>query len=444
MDVVIEPLPDGAWQLLRELRLEALRDAPDAFWATWEDERKYGAGEWTRFARSVAWFVATRDGRRVGLVGAVQRDDCAEEREVIGMWVHPTERRKGIAGLLLDAVTRWAGTQGAAVLTLWVTHRNHLAHTFYLRQGFTPTGEEAPMPGGRAGTEVRMRRALRHPAPVRPDHSPPGPRALDGVPPRLRDLAAAALDRARNDPRVVGLVVGGSVARGAADEYSDLDLVIVCDDEAQPEVLAAARAFAASLGPLLAAFTGEHVGEPRLLIALYDPGPRHVDLKFVGVRDLDSRVEDGLVLWQRGQVVDRAYERRLASWPAADPQWIEDRFWVWLHYASVKVARGEFFEAVDALTFMRATALAPLIVADRVPNPAGVRRIEQIAPDLIPALSETLGDVTVPACLRAAEATVDLYLRLRDLTRIEQRGAAERSARAYLSSVVARPSTPTT
>jgi predicted nucleotidyltransferase len=33
--------------------------------------------------------------------------------------------------------------------------------------------------------------------------------------------------------------VVGSVARGAADEYSNLDLVIVCDDRTQPEVLAA-------------------------------------------------------------------------------------------------------------------------------------------------------------------------------------------------------------
>ena len=48
------------------------------------------------------------------------------------------------------------------------------------------------------------------------------------------------------------------------DEISDLDLVVVCRDEHQPELLRDTPAFAARLGPLLACFTGEHVGEPRL------------------------------------------------------------------------------------------------------------------------------------------------------------------------------------
>jgi GNAT superfamily N-acetyltransferase len=449
MDVVIRPLPQDAWEQLRDLRLQALLDAPDAFWATWEDESRYGAAEWSRFAHSVAWFLAVDDGRRVGLVGAVQRDDCTEEREVIGMWVDPTARGKGVAGLLLDAVSRWAGSQGAAVLSLWVTPCNDAARTFYLRRGFTLTGEDAPMPAGRPGREVRMRRDIIDAPSARPPDQAPDVGVLDGVPPHLKDLASSALHRASNDPRVVGLVVAGSVGRGTADEYSDLDLVIVCDDTTHPRVLANAREFAGSLGPLLVAFTGEHVGEPRLLIALYETGlvgsgPRHVDLKFVSVRDLLERVEDGLVLWQRDGAVDRAYARCNASWPVPDPQWIEDRFWVWLHYTTVKIARGELFEAVDALTFMRATALAPLIMAERVPNPAGVRRIEHTAPDFIGALRSTHGEVTLHACLRATEATAELYLRLRDITRIEPRTAAERATREYLRAMAASAQTQTT
>jgi GNAT superfamily N-acetyltransferase/predicted nucleotidyltransferase len=448
MDVVVEPLPDGAWQQLRDLRLQALSDAPDAFWATWADESRYGVAEWTRFTRSVAWFVAVQGDRHVGLVGAVRRDDGVEEHEVIGMWVDPAARRRGVAGLLLDEVARWAGARGAAALTLWVTPGNDEARRFYLRRGFTLTGEDAPLPGGRPGREVRMRRPFSDPPSVRSPQAP-GLGARDGVPRHLRDLARSAVHRASNDPRVVGLVVAGSVARGTADEYSDLDLVVVCDDATHPEVLSDAEEFAASLGPLLVAFTGEHVGEPRLLIALYepahdDPGPRHVDLKVVSVSDLDSRIEDGLIVWQRDGAVDQAYARSNASWPVPDPQWIEDRFWVWLHYTTVKVARGELFEAVDALTFIRATALAPLVTAGKVADPAGVRRIEHLAPAVVPALRATLSDATVADCLRAAEATVELYLRLRDLTRIERRGGAERSARRYLSAVRARTGTRTT
>ena len=83
---------------------------------------------------------------------------------------------------------------------------------------------------------------------------------------------------------------------------------------------AAARRAGASpprLGPLLACFTGEHVGEPRLLIALYGPPLLHVDLKFVAERDLDVRVEDGRVLWQRDGALDRALAPRRGGLAAA-------------------------------------------------------------------------------------------------------------------------------
>ena len=80
------------------------------------------------------------------------------------------------------------------------------------------------------------------------------------------------------------------------------------------------RAFAAGLGPLLACFTGEHVGEPRLLICLFGPPLVHVDLKVVSDTGLDLRVEDGVVLWQREDTLDTALGRTAAVWPAADPQ----------------------------------------------------------------------------------------------------------------------------
>jgi hypothetical protein len=54
------------------------------------------------------------------------------------------------------------------------------------------------------------------------------------------------------------------------------------------------------MGNLLAAFTGEHVGEPRLLICLFADPLMHVDLKFISLGQLSSRVEDPVILWERG------------------------------------------------------------------------------------------------------------------------------------------------
>src|SRR6476620_266830 len=115
----------------------------------------------------------------------------------------------------------------------------------------------------------------------------------DWAPRHVRPYVEAAIAATQADPRVVGLTAGGSAATGTMDEFSDLDLVVVCRDEHQPELLRDAPGFAAGLGPLLACFTGEHVGEPPLLTALSGQPLVHVDLKFVAHSQVAQRLEPG-------------------------------------------------------------------------------------------------------------------------------------------------------
>lgn len=235
---------------------------------------------------------------------------------------------------------------------------------------------------------------------------------------------------------MVGLTLGGSAAAGTMDEFSDLDFVVVCDDEHQPDLLRDAPAFAAGLGPLLSSFTGEHVGEPRLLICLYGPPLCHIDLKFVAVNDLDQRVEDGTILWQRNNALDAAFRRAPAVWPRVESQWIEDRFWTWVHYGATKIGRGELFEALDVLAFLRANVLGPLIAQNRGHRAQGVRRIERIAPDLEPALEATVGDHTAAGYVRAMRAAINLYHLLREeASDVERRSEAEAASLEYLSQI---------
>jgi hypothetical protein len=155
--------------------------------------------------------------------------------------------------------------------------------------------------------------------------------------------------------------------------------VIVCSDGGGAKVLEDVHQLAAASGPLLAAFSGEHVGEPRLLIALYGPPLLHVDIKVVELADLAERVEDGVVLWDRDGVVRARMAATPARWPRPDGQWIEDRFWVWIHYGATKIARGELFECLEALSLLRTAALGPLIAAGHGERAQGVRRIEHYA-----------------------------------------------------------------
>lgn len=161
MTVIIEHLDDQQWSALRDLRLAALADSPQAFWATLAEEGRYDAEEWTRFLRAVGWFVASRDARPVGLVGALRRPEIADEIEVIAMWVEPLARRRGTAALLLGALREWARTQDTRSLTLWVIDGNEQARRLYERHGFRATGESDVLPTGRfsgADRDERMRR----------------------------------------------------------------------------------------------------------------------------------------------------------------------------------------------------------------------------------------------------------------------------------------------
>ena len=149
------------------------------------------------------------------------------------------------------------------------------------------------------------------------------------------------------DARLGALLAGGSYIHGGFDPHSDLDFVIVVEEASYDEVMAARLEFAERLGGLLAAFTGEHVGEPRLLICLYGPPLLHVDLKFVTASDLDRLVERPAVLFARDPdgIVARLDAAHIA-WPNATPEWFEQRAWIWLHYGAAKLARGELFEAI--------------------------------------------------------------------------------------------------
>ncbi len=175
-----------------------------------------------------------------------------------------------------------------------------------------------------------------------------------------------------------------------------------------------------------------------MLICLYGPPPLHVDLKFVADSDLDQRVEDGLVLWQRNGAVDAALRRAEAVWPRPDRQWIEDRFWVWIHYGATKLGRGELFECLDMLAALRSLVLGPLIADERGQRAAGVRRIEQLVPDLVPAMEATVGDHTPHGCAAALWAAVGLYRRLRRDDGLVRRSDAECATLAYLADIGAR------
>ena len=126
--------------LLRDLRAQALTDAPEAFGSTLERELARTIDDWRKWMSPGVTFLVLADGEPRGLVAGV---NDAVDRSVVhlmAMWVHPAIRGSSAADLLVTAVKDWAAEVGASELRLNVVESNTRARRCYERNGFRVTG----------------------------------------------------------------------------------------------------------------------------------------------------------------------------------------------------------------------------------------------------------------------------------------------------------------
>jgi ribosomal protein S18 acetylase RimI-like enzyme len=151
---------------VRDVRLAALADAPDAFAATLAGERGQPEAEWRARIGALPWFLGFQDGRPAGLIAALPPRQ-GQAWHLVSMWVCPRARGAGLADLLVGAVTGHVRRAGADRVTLWVAAGNERARAFYRRMGFTPTGrrQQYPRPGAATLDEEEFERSdpQRHP-----------------------------------------------------------------------------------------------------------------------------------------------------------------------------------------------------------------------------------------------------------------------------------------
>jgi ribosomal protein S18 acetylase RimI-like enzyme len=149
---------------LRELRLRALRQNPEAFAETYEEARDRPLQDWASWAADESRVIVVAiDGERwVGMVACRRLEP--DSSWLTALWVDPAVRGKGLGARLIEAAAEWATEQGAAAVELSVTTNNPAAATLYTRAGFAETGRRRPLPGDPSRTEVFLRRV----SPARP------------------------------------------------------------------------------------------------------------------------------------------------------------------------------------------------------------------------------------------------------------------------------------
>ena len=151
----IERMGPNGWERVREVRLCALRDAPDAFARTLPEEEAQPREFWQERLASpeAAIFIATLGEADVGIVGGAPFLEREGAARLGGMWVAPAARGRGVGDQLVDAVVEWARLFGYPRVVLDVGDTNAPAIRLYRRKGFQPTGRTGTLPEPR--THIR-------------------------------------------------------------------------------------------------------------------------------------------------------------------------------------------------------------------------------------------------------------------------------------------------
>lgn len=151
----------------RALRLRALREWPEAFTSSHEeDEGKPLAWYEQRLSADAGFFLgAFAGGQLCGVVG-LERDQRAKTRhrgKVVGMYVATEHGAQGMGRALVDALLARARDAGLALLVLTVTAGNARAQALYEAAGFRSFGVEpgAIRVGGRSFDKNHMFLELR-------------------------------------------------------------------------------------------------------------------------------------------------------------------------------------------------------------------------------------------------------------------------------------------
>jgi ribosomal protein S18 acetylase RimI-like enzyme len=128
----------------RALRLRALREHPDAFTSSWEDDREQPLEVSAARLAGHAFWGAYQGAELYGFVGLERetRAKNAHKATVVAMYVAPEVGGQGVGRALMEALLAHARAQGVASLVLTVTEGNGPARHLYEALGFRSFGSE--------------------------------------------------------------------------------------------------------------------------------------------------------------------------------------------------------------------------------------------------------------------------------------------------------------
>lgn len=142
----IRRIAKGEWMLYKQMRLAALKDAPEAFSTTYESASQRSPESWANQADGSAegsarfTFLAFVDDKPAGLAALYRDADGVNQGEIIQVWISPAFRSSGLASELIDFIFQCAKHNGFDKIRAEVMVSNKRAIRFYEKSGFKIDG----------------------------------------------------------------------------------------------------------------------------------------------------------------------------------------------------------------------------------------------------------------------------------------------------------------
>jgi len=138
-------LKAAEWERLREIRLAALRESPQAFGGKYEDEKLFDEARWFIEFNKQSFLVSSINGSDAAMLFVENlAGDFGATCWIGGCWSDPKYRGSGLMRAMFAYIDNNATERDWQVQGLGVWQDNYSAIAAYEKLGFVPMGEPQP------------------------------------------------------------------------------------------------------------------------------------------------------------------------------------------------------------------------------------------------------------------------------------------------------------
>ncbi len=142
--VEIRRIKIGEAGLYKQVRLDSLKESPEAFGSTYDESVQRSSESWIKqvdqsaTGSDRATFLVFVDRQPVGLAALYRMEKDDKMGELLQVWIAPVYRRQGLALKLMTTVFEWAKKNNFHSVAAGIMSGNQSAMSFYLNIGFKP------------------------------------------------------------------------------------------------------------------------------------------------------------------------------------------------------------------------------------------------------------------------------------------------------------------